>query len=84
VEEADRIMGVLDGRFAESEYAAGPEYTIADMALYPWCQQLDKRGLDLADYAHCGRWFEAVGARPAARKADEIAAGLRRVAAAAQ
>jgi GST-like protein len=84
VEEADRIMRVLDRRFAESEFAAGPEYTIADMALYPWCQQLDKRGLDLTDYGHCKRWFDRVAARPAAQKADEIAAGLRRVAAAAQ
>ncbi len=83
VAEAERLMRVLDARLAESEYVAGPDYTIADIAIYPWCQDAGKRGLRDEDYPNFMRWFGAVGARPAARKADEVAERVRKGLAAA-
>ena len=73
--EAKRQMDVLDRRLAESEYLAGPDYTIADMAVWPWYGGLAKGWLYEAaeflavhDYKHVGRWAEAIWARPAVKR----------------
>ena len=65
--EAARLYGVLNGRLAESEYVGG-DYSIADMAIYPWAASHEWQGIALADYPHFQRWFAAVGARPAVQK----------------
>mgnify|MGYP003379208152 CR=1 FL=1 len=73
--EVKRQMDVLDRRLAESEYIAGPDYTIADMAIWPWYGNL-ARGLayeageflSVRDYRHVQRWTEQVFARPAVKR----------------
>jgi GST-like protein len=84
VEDANRLMGVLDRRLAESEYLGGDAYSIADVATYPWCQNPEKRGVRHADYPSFKRWFDRVAARPAVARAGEIAAKIRSGAIAAQ
>jgi GSH-dependent disulfide-bond oxidoreductase len=74
--EAKRQLDVLDRRLAISEYVAGPEYTIADMAIWPWYGAAIARGeaysaaefLDVGSYKHLQRWTELVGARPAVQR----------------
>jgi len=62
---------------ANSEFVAG-DYSIADMAIYPWVVSHDKQGINLADFSQIQRWFQLVGSRPAVieayRKAAEISA----------
>jgi GST-like protein len=70
--EAKRQLDVLDRRLADNEYMAGPEYTIADMAIWPWYGglvqgRLYEAGefLSVQDYQHVRRWADTIGARPA-------------------
>jgi GST-like protein len=70
-----RQLDVLDRRLAESEYLAGPEYTIADIAVFPWYGGLVKgwqyeaaEFLSVQDYRHVQRWAEAIFARPAVKR----------------
>ena len=63
--EAGRLYGVLDARLDGRDYVAAGEYTIADMAIFPWCRLHGRQGQDLADFANVRRWFEAIAARPA-------------------
>lgn len=75
--ESKRQLDVLDRRLAESEYLAGPAYTIADMAVWPWYGALMKgrlygtaaKFLSVQDYAHLSRWTDAIEGRPAAKRA---------------
>ena len=70
--EARRLYRVLDRRLGESPYLAGEEYGIADMAAWPWTHGIDRQGHDPADYPHVTRWFEAIRARPAVRRAVKL------------
>ena len=66
--ETRRLYGVLDKRLAEAEYVAGP-YSIADMAIFPWCQRADWQGVDLAaDFPNVKRWYDTIAARPNVQK----------------
>ncbi len=65
--EGARIYRVLDKRLSECEYLAG-EYSIADMAVFPWIRLHERQGQDMADHPHLSRWFETVAARPAVAK----------------
>jgi GST-like protein len=65
--EKDRLYGVLDRRLAEVEYLAG-EYSIADVAAYPWVARHEWHRTDLDTYPSVKRWFDAIGARPAVRR----------------
>jgi GSH-dependent disulfide-bond oxidoreductase len=67
--EVRRLHGVMDKRLAESAYLAGDEYTIADMASYPWVNAYDKLPADFAAFPHLKRWHDAIAARPATQKA---------------
>ena len=62
--EGARIYRVLDKRLSENEYLAG-EYSIADMAVFPWIRLHERQGQDMADHPHLSRWFDAIAARPA-------------------
>lgn len=68
--EAHRMYRVLDQRLAESEYLAGDEYTIADIATYPWVARYIWHDIALEDIPNVKRWFEHVGAR------TPVAAGM--------
>ena len=72
VRETNRLYGVLDRRLADREFVAG-EYSIADMAAYPWIVPHEAQGQNLADFPNLSRWFAAIGARPATVRAYEIA-----------
>lgn len=68
--ETHRLYGVLDQRLADREFVAG-EYSIADMACYPWIVPHRAHGQNLDDFTHLKRWFETVRARPATIRAYE-------------
>ena len=65
--ETRRLYGVLDARLALAEYVAG-DYSIADMAIYPWTTRWDWQGIDLAELPHVTRWMAAMAQRPAVIK----------------
>jgi len=66
--EVNRLYGVLDRRLAEHEYLAG-DYSIADMASYPWIVPHERQGQNIADFPHIKRWLDAIKARPAVERA---------------
>lgn len=76
VKETNRLYGVLDRRLADRPFVAGDEYSIADMASYPWIVPHERQGQSLEDFPNIKRWFEAIAARPATvrayQKAKEI------------
>ena len=73
VNETNRLYGVLNKRLADRAFVAGEDYTIADMASYPWTVSHEKQGQNLDDFPHLKRWFEAIKARPATARAYEKA-----------
>ena len=72
VKETNRLYGVLDKRLIDRTFVTG-EYSIADMALYPWIVPHDRQGQKLEDFPRIKRWFEAIAARPATKRAYELA-----------
>lgn len=66
--ELARLYGVLDRRLAGRDYIAGDEYSIADIACYPWIVPHAAHGQDLARHPNLARWFERIAARPATRR----------------
>ena len=72
--ETHRIYGVMDKRLGEVPYLAGQEYTIADVATYPWVARWEWHGIDWANYPNLKRWFDNVGARPAVQKGMAVPA----------
>jgi len=72
--EAKRLYGVLDRRLADHEYLAGGEYTIADIATFPWVARHAWHEVDLTDFAHVKRWFDMIGARPAVGRGMKVPA----------
>ena len=71
--KAERLYGVLDRRLAETEYLAGDEYTIADIATFPWAARHEWHQVPIADYGHVNRWYDTVGARPAVERGMAVA-----------
>ena len=72
VKETARLYGVLDRQLQGREYIAG-DYSIADMACYPWIVPYESQGQDLNDFANVKAWFERMKARPAVQKAYAVA-----------
>ena len=68
VKETARLYGVLNQRLADRAFIAG-EYSIADMACYTWIVPHERQRQNLDDFPHVKRWFEAIAARPATRRA---------------
>jgi GSH-dependent disulfide-bond oxidoreductase len=75
VNETNRLYGVLNKRLADRAFVAG-DYSIADMAAYPWIVPHEAQGQKLDDFLHLKRWFEAIKARPATQRAYAIAASI--------
>ena len=76
--EAKRLYGVMDRRLAKSKYIAGAEYTIADIAVFPWLRSWKNQGIDWDDYPHLKGWFDEIGARPAVKRGVEVLADQRK------
>ena len=72
MKETNRLYGVLDKRLAHREFVAG-EYSIADMATYPWIVPYERQGQKLRDFPHLKRWFEDIKARSAVVRAYDKA-----------
>ena len=70
--EVNRLYGVLNKRLADRAYVGG-DYSIADMAIYPWIVPYERQGQKIADFPHLKRWFEAIRGRPAVERAYEKA-----------
>jgi GST-like protein len=75
--EAKRLYGVLDRRLGQAPFLAG-DYSIADIATYPWTRSHANQGVDLAEYANVKRWYEAIEARPAVQRGIQVLADRRR------
>ena len=69
--EKDRLYGVLNTRLGEAEFLAG-EYSIADIATYPWVSRFEWHNTKLADFPNVDRWFKAIGARPCVQKGMSV------------
>jgi len=76
--EANRLCRVLETRLADHEFIAADQYSIADMAIFPWCRNPERRGIEHGDYPNFKRWFDAVDARPAVQRGVEVLAENRR------
>ncbi|MBA4340864.1 MAG: glutathione S-transferase [Methylibium sp.] len=76
--EAKRLYGVINKRLAASKYIGGPEYSIADMAIFPWLRSWKNQGVELQDYPHLRGWFDEIAARPAVQRGVEVLAQQRR------
>jgi len=76
--ETKRLYGVMDKQLATHRYIAGDEYTIADIAIFPWLRSWQNQGVDWADYPHLKKWFDAISARPAVVRGVQVLADLRK------
>ena len=69
--ETKRLYGVLDRRLAEAPYVAG-DYSIADIAIWPWASRFEWQTIDLKDFPHVARWYTSIAARPAVQKGYNV------------
>jgi GST-like protein len=76
--EARRLYGVIDRRLASSAWLGGAEYSIADIATWPWLRNWKNQGMELSEHPHLERWFHAIEARPAVQRGVQVLAGLRK------
>ncbi len=77
--EAKRLYGVLDRRLAAAgDWLAAGEYSIADIATWPWIRSHANQGIELDDYPNVARWFERIGERTAVRRAITVLADRRK------
>lgn len=73
VNETNRLYGVINKQLAQGEFVTGTQYTIADMAIYPWIVPHERQKQDLNQFPDLKRWFEMIKARPATVRAYEKA-----------
>ena len=76
--ETKRLYGVMDRQLTKSEFIACGEYTIADIAIFPWLRNWANQGIDWVDYPHLKKWFDLIAARPAVQRGVEVLADLRK------
>lgn len=77
--EARRLYGVMNRRLADTRYLAGNDYTIADIAVWPWTRSHKNQGVeDLDAFPHFKRWFDEISARPAVQRGIQVLARERR------
>ncbi|MFJ9449619.1 MULTISPECIES: glutathione binding-like protein [unclassified Herbaspirillum] len=76
--EAKRLYGVLDKQLSKTAYLAGDEYTIADIASFPWTRSWKNQGIELSDYPNVQRWFDAISERPAVQRGVTVLADKRK------
>ena len=76
--EAKRLYRVMDRQIARTRYIAGDEFTIADIAIFPWLRSWKNQGIDWNDYPHLKGWFDEIAARPAVQRGVQVLAEARR------
>ena len=76
--EARRLYGVMDKRLARSRYLGGPQYSIADIAVFPWLRSWKNQGIDWNDYPNLKGWFDEIAGRPAVKRGVEVLAERRK------
>ena len=76
--EARRLYGVMDKRIAKRRYMGGDEYSIADMAIFPWLRSWKNQGIDWNDFPNLKGWFDEIGARLAVVRGVEVLAAQRK------
>jgi GST-like protein len=69
--EAQRLYGVLDRKLAETEYVAG-DYSVADIAIWPWISRFEWQQMDLGKYPNVKRWYVSIANRPAVQKGYQV------------
>jgi GST-like protein len=75
--EVLRLYELLEERLGRSTYLGGPDYTIADIATFPWTRAHDMHGASFDRHPNLRRWFEAISARPAVKRALEKVAAIK-------
>jgi GST-like protein len=76
--EVARLHRVLETRLQQAPYLAGEEYSIADIATFPWVRNPERRGIDLSAYPAVRRWHDAIAARPAVQRGVAVLADRQR------
>ena len=76
--EAKRLYGVMNKRLARAKYIGGAEYSIADIAIFPWLRSWKNQGIDWNDFPHLRGWFDEIAARPAVKRGVEVLASQRK------
>jgi len=76
--ETRRLYGVMDKQLASHKFIAGNQYTIADIAIFPWLRSWKNQGIDWADYPHLKAWFDGIAERPAVKRGVAVLSDLRK------
>lgn len=76
--EARRLYSVINKRLAHSTYLGGHDYSIADVAVFPWLRSWKNQGVEMGDYPHLRGWFDEIAKRPAVQRGVEVLAGVRK------
>jgi GST-like protein len=76
--EAKRLYGVIEKQLSQTQYLAGDNYSIADIAAYPWARSAENQGIDWADYPNAKRWFDTISKRPAVQRGVKVLSDLRK------
>jgi len=75
--EARRLYGVMDRQLGKTHYLAGNDYTIADIAAFPWTRSWKNQGIELDDLPNVKRWHEEIASRPAVQRGVQVLAAAR-------
>jgi GSH-dependent disulfide-bond oxidoreductase len=76
--EARRLYGVMDKQLGVTRFLAGNEYSIADIATFPWTRSWKNQGIELDEFSNVKRWFDEIAARPAVIRGVEVLASARK------
>jgi GST-like protein len=76
--EARRLYNVMDKRLAVTQFLAGNEYSIADIATFPWTRSWKNQGIELDEFPNVKRWFDVISSRPAVIRGVEVLTSLRK------
>jgi GSH-dependent disulfide-bond oxidoreductase len=76
--EAKRLYGVMNKQLESHNFIAGNQYTVADVAVFPWLRSWQNQGIEWADYPALKAWFDRVGARPAVQRGVAVLADARK------